>query len=50
MEGMRELERIMDKQDVILCALMLLIYAHKKCETVGKLNALLISGSSKNFF
>jgi hypothetical protein len=35
-EGMRELERILDKPEVILSAPMLLTYAHKQCETVGK--------------
>ncbi len=33
---MRELERIVDKPEVVLSAPMLLIYAHKLCETVGK--------------
>ena len=32
---MRELERILEKTEVILCAPMLLAYAHKQCETVG---------------
>ena len=36
MEGMRELERIVDKPELVLSAPMLLSYAHKKCETVGK--------------
>ena len=35
-EGMRELEPIVDKRDVVLCAPMLLVYAHKRCKTVGK--------------
>lgn len=33
---MRELERILEKPEVVLCASMLLTYAHKQCETVGK--------------
>jgi len=32
---MRELETIQDKRDTVLCSSMLLIYAHKKCKTVG---------------
>ena len=35
-EGMRELETIVEKRDMVLCAPMLLIYAHKRCKTVGK--------------
>ncbi len=35
-EGMRELEVIVEKRDVSLCAAMLLIYAHKKCKTIGE--------------
>ena len=35
-EGMRELETILDKRDMVLCAPMLLIYAHKRCKTIGK--------------
>ena len=35
-EGMRELDAILDKNEVILSAAMLLAYAHKQCETVGK--------------
>lgn len=36
-EGMRELEAVVEKRDVVLCAPMLLVYAHKRCKTVGKL-------------
>lgn len=36
-EGMRELETILDKREVVLCAPLLLIYAHKRCKTIGKL-------------
>ena len=36
-EGIRELESISDKRDMVLCSSMLLIHAHKKCKTVGKL-------------
>ena len=36
-EGMRELEPILEKRDVILCVPLLLVYAHKKCTPVGKL-------------
>ncbi|XP_071507875.1 tetratricopeptide repeat protein 21B-like [Diadema antillarum] len=35
-EGMRELESIRDKPDVILCSTMALIYAHKKSKNVDK--------------
>lgn len=35
-EGIRELESISDKRDMVLCSSMLLIHAHKKCKTVGK--------------
>ena len=35
-EGMRELETILDTRDVVLCAPLLLIYAHKRCKTIGK--------------
>lgn len=35
-EGMREVEAVQDSKDVVLCAKMLLIYAHKKCKIVGK--------------
>ena len=35
---MRELESIVDKRDVVLCAPLLLIYAHKKCKTIGEEN------------
>ena len=34
-EAMRELESIQDKRDTVLCSAMLLVYAHKKCKTVG---------------
>ena len=37
---MRELETILDKRDVALCAPLLLIYAHKKCKTIGRLDTL----------
>ena len=36
-EGMRELETILDKREVVLCAPLLLIYAHKRCKTIGRL-------------
>ena len=35
-EGMCDLEAILEKRDTVLCAPMLLIYAHKRCKTVGK--------------
>lgn len=35
-EGIRELEAIQDKQEVILCSLMALIYAHKKAKMIDK--------------
>ena len=35
-EGMRELEGIKDKPDLILCTTMALMYSHKRCKTVGK--------------
>ena len=34
-EAMRELEGIQDKRDTVLCSAMLLVYAHKKCKSVG---------------
>lgn len=34
-EAMRELESIQDKRDTVLCSTMLLVYAHKKCKSVG---------------
>ena len=34
-EAMRELEGIQDKRDTVLCSAMLLMYAHKKCKSVG---------------
>lgn len=34
-EAMRELESIQDKRDTMLCSTMLLVYAHKKCKSVG---------------
>ena len=37
-ETMRELETIQDKRDTVLCSAMLLVYAHKKCKTVGMHN------------
>ena len=36
-EGMREIEAVQDSRDVGLCAKMLLVYAHKRCNIVGKL-------------
>ena len=40
LEGMRELDSLVtfDMRDVILCASMLHIYAHKLCATVGKIH------------
>lgn len=35
-EGIRELEAIQDKQEVVLCSLMALIYAHKKAKMIDK--------------
>ncbi|XP_070546763.1 tetratricopeptide repeat protein 21B-like [Ptychodera flava] len=35
-EGMRELEAIKDKPEVMLCSIMALMYAHKRCKTVDK--------------
>eukprot|EP00731_Ephydatia_muelleri_P012930 Em0007g240a len=35
-EGIRELESISDKRDMVLCSSMLLIHAHKKCKTVDR--------------
>lgn len=35
-EGIRELESIADKRDMVLCSSMLLIHAHKKCKTVDR--------------
>lgn len=35
-EGMRSLQTIKDKRDVILCSSMALVYAHKRCSTIGK--------------
>ena len=37
-EGMRSLQTIKDKRDVILCSSMALVYAHKRCSTIGKKN------------
>ena len=34
-EAMRELEGIQDKRDTVLCSAMLLVYAHKKCKSLG---------------
>ena len=31
----KELETIQDKRDTVLCSAMLLVYAHKKCKTIG---------------
>ena len=44
-EGMRELDAIRDKRDVILCTTMALMYAHKRCKTVGKSQGNLIEES-----
>ena len=35
-EGMRELEGIKDKPDLVLCTTMALMYSHKRCKTVGR--------------
>ena len=35
-EGMRELEQLKDKRDVNICSIMALIFAHKKCKSLGK--------------
>ncbi|XP_038077972.1 tetratricopeptide repeat protein 21B-like isoform X2 [Patiria miniata] len=35
-EGMRELESIKDKPDLILCTTMALMYSHKRCKTVDR--------------
>ncbi|XP_065838597.1 tetratricopeptide repeat protein 21B-like [Oscarella lobularis] len=35
-EGMRSLQTIKDKRDVILCSSMALVYAHKRCSTIDK--------------
>ncbi|XP_077996608.1 tetratricopeptide repeat protein 21B-like [Glandiceps talaboti] len=35
-EGMRELEALKDKPEVMLCTTMALMYAHKRCKTVDK--------------
>ena len=34
---MRELENLLDKRDLVVCAPLLLVHAHKKCKIVGKL-------------
>jgi tetratricopeptide repeat protein 21B len=34
-EGMRELQTVRDKRDVVLCCSMALSHAHKQCGTVG---------------
>ena len=36
-EGMRELENLLDKRDLVVCVPLLLVHAHKKCKIVGKL-------------
>ena len=35
-EGIRELEAIQDRQEIVLCSLMALIYAHKKAKMIDK--------------
>ncbi|XP_033624164.1 tetratricopeptide repeat protein 21B-like isoform X1 [Asterias rubens] len=35
-EGMRELEGIKDKPDLVLCTTMALMYSHKRCKTVDR--------------
>lgn len=37
-EGMREVEAVQDSREMVLCARLLLIYAHKMCKIVGRLN------------
>ncbi len=44
-EGMRELEPIVEHRDVMLCAPLLLIYAHKKCTPVGELTYIIFKNS-----
>lgn len=36
-EGMREVETVQDSREMVLCARLLLIYAHKMCRIVGRL-------------
>ena len=35
-EGMRELETLLEKKDLVVCAPLLLVHAHKKCKIVGE--------------
>lgn len=37
-EGMREVEAVQDSREMVLCARLLLIHAHKTCKIVGRLN------------
>ena len=35
-EGIRELESLLDKRDLVVCAPLLLVHAHKRCKLVGQ--------------
>ena len=34
-EGIRELEGLIDKKDLVVCVPLLLVHAHKRCKLVG---------------
>ena len=35
-EGIRELEGLQDNRDLVVCAPLLLVHAHKRCKLVGQ--------------
>ena len=35
-EGMREVEGVLGSQVMVLCGRLLLVYAHRRCKTIGE--------------